>query len=154
MKSVVTMAMLFLSQALWAQTPDVVVGLNEMKSVSLVSRRCVRALTDYLDEKVILKTEQTSLLKGFGAGWDESLYMQGETTASLLFSNTQAIYFYNEGSDVSGEVYRCNRETGEITQPLKNYSHYPSCEDINNAIASESAAAATLYDYCAEHPQD
>lgn len=146
MKSVLMIAVLLLTQTLFAKT--------SRKSEALISQRCVRALTDYLDEKVILKTEDTTLLRGFGAAWDESLYMNGETTASLLFSSEKVIYFYNEGSDVSGEVYRCDRETGEISLPLKNESHYPSCDVINEAIVAESATGAQYYDYCAEHPQD
>lgn len=132
-------------------------GLNAMagaKKADLMNRLCSDSIGAYLDLKPIFEDDKGSLLEGFGAYWNEDHYLDNSGTVSVLFSSENIIYFYSEGSDVSGDVYRCDTQSGTISAPIKDYSHYPSCEDINKSIAHESNRGAVYYDYCSEHPQD
>ena len=125
-----------------------------VSKAELVSQECGKSIGTYLEIKPIFEDESGNLLVGFGAYWNEDQYLDKSATISVLFSSENVIYFYSESSDVSGDVFRCDTQTGAITSPIQGYSHYPSCADVNKSIAAETNRGAVYYDYCVEHPED
>jgi hypothetical protein len=124
------------------------------KNAEIISRQCKESIAAYLEIQPIFEDDKGGLLEGFGAYWNEDQYLNRTGTVSVLFSSENVIYFYNESSDVGGDVYRCDTHTGTISIPVEGYSHYPSCEGINKSIATEVNRGSVYFDYCSEHPQD
>jgi hypothetical protein len=120
----------------------------------VINQQCSEGIASYLNINPIFTDDKGSLLRGFGANWNEDQYLNRSGTVSVLFSSENVIYFYNESSDVGGEVYRCDTHNGTISVPVDGYSHYPSCGNINAALASEVNRGSVFYDYCSEHPQE
>jgi hypothetical protein len=120
----------------------------------LTTQNCQQAVGQYLDLTPVFVDYDNHELLGMSAVWDEDLYLVQKGPIAILFSSEKVQYLYYEGSDVGSEVLRCEVQTGTISRPLKPYSHYASCADVNEAIAAEKDPGAIQFDYCKDHPDD
>jgi hypothetical protein len=118
------------------------------------SNLCQKGIGEYLQITPIFKDDKGRQLLGFGATWDEDLYSDDKGNVSVLFSSENVVYLYHEGSDVGGDVYRCDNNTGSTSLGVKFRGHYPSCNSVNEAIAAEANSGKVFFDYCKAHPKD
>lgn len=131
-------------------------AIAQAKQVTLGSDLCRQEITKLIELELIYKDHKGREMRGFEARWDESAYLDKKQYISLLFASENVEYFYTEDSDVAGDVIRCDKLNGGKSSRIlpKGFSHYPSCESINDAIRLEAAAGKVSYDYCKDHPQD